>query len=125
LLDESRNEVHAILNLLLAFTISLFSRPQVWSAVSAVAEVLVANYDVSFDQVREIIEKQAGKPRSKSSRGRNDFEAETRQIEAVPSGLDPAHDAFEAGRRPIGDANLRIPHHLWVGRDRSRRIEDR
>lgn len=74
--DESWNEVHALLILLLAFTISLFSGPRVWSAVSEIAELLVSNYELSFAEVREIVERQAGQPRSKGHRERDDFEAE-------------------------------------------------
>jgi hypothetical protein len=74
--DESWNEIHALLNVFLARTISLFSDPRVWSAVKTVAEMLVTNHQVSCDEVRQILERQTGKPRSKRRRSGEDFEAE-------------------------------------------------
>jgi ATP-dependent Zn protease len=74
--DESWNEIHALLNVFLARTISLFSDPRVWSAVKAVAEMLVTDHQVSFDDVRQILKERAGKPRPECHRSREDFEAE-------------------------------------------------
>jgi hypothetical protein len=74
--DESWNEVHALLNTFLAHTISLLSDPRVWSAVETVAEMLVTNYEVSFDQVRQIIVEQSAELHSGCGRSNEDFEQE-------------------------------------------------
>lgn len=74
--DESWNEIHALLNAFLACTISLLSDARVWSAVGAIAEILVSNHEISFDEVQMIVERQTGQPRSKCHRERSDFETE-------------------------------------------------